>query len=273
MASNDSAQFQYAKDLDGLELLRARYQKQTFSRHVHEGYCVGVIQTGAQCFYRSGGNHIAPRNSIIMVNADQVHDGYSADRETGWSYSAMYPVPEMFEQASRELERTGAPYFPEPVVHDPVMAQQLLEMFHILEQSENSLERQTSYLATMISLLQRHGQQNPAALRQGQEPLAAVRVREYLDAHFNENVTLDELAQLVGLTPFYLARCFQRTFGLPPHAYQVQRRIMHARRLIRLGVPLIDVADSCGFTDQSHLNRHFKKNMGITPGQYRRQCA
>ena len=72
------------------------------------------------------------------------------------------------------------------------------------------------------------------------------------------------------MSPFYLARLFHKVVGLPPHAYQVQRRINHAKRLIRLGVKLSDVAVDCGFTDQSHLSRNFKSALGATPGAYQR---
>lgn len=73
---------------------------------------------------------------------------------------------------------------------------------------------------------------------------------------------------LVELNPHYLTRLFQRHVGLPPHAYQVMMRIQRAKKLMRLGVRLADVAADTGFTDQSHLHRHFKKMMGITPGRY-----
>ena len=82
------ADFQIAKELGGLELLDASYNKQNFSRHSHEGFTVGVIEQGAQRFFRTGGNHIAPQDSIILVNAEEVHNGHSAT-DYGWSYKAM----------------------------------------------------------------------------------------------------------------------------------------------------------------------------------------
>ncbi len=65
--NSEKAEFTLAQELGGIELLDASYQKQNFSRHSHEGYTVGVIETGAQKFFRTGSNHLAPQNSIILA--------------------------------------------------------------------------------------------------------------------------------------------------------------------------------------------------------------
>ncbi|MBC7808109.1 MAG: helix-turn-helix transcriptional regulator [Akkermansiaceae bacterium] len=92
--------------------------------------------------------------------------------------------------------------------------------------------------------------------------------REYLDARFDRNVALEELADIAGLTPVYLCRVFQQEVGLPPHAYQIQRRVMHAKRLLLRGVPPGEVAIAVGFFDQSHFGRYFKRITGVTPNRY-----
>lgn len=154
----DTADYSYAEDLGGLALLDANYHRQRFSRHVHEGFCIGVIDTGAQRFFREGSNHIAPQDSIILVNADQVHDGHCAS-DNGWSYRAIYPTPEMLTMITDELQgpHRGVPWFTEPVVYDPHMAAQLRQLFDLLQYSDNALERQTHYLNVMTELIQRHG--------------------------------------------------------------------------------------------------------------------
>ncbi len=98
----DQADFRIANVCDGIELLKAQYFRQTFSKHIHEGYTIGVIEQGAQQFYRSGVNHIADENSIILVNADQVHTGQSAT-SYGWAYRAIYPLPEQFATVCQDV--------------------------------------------------------------------------------------------------------------------------------------------------------------------------
>ncbi|MCP4274974.1 MAG: AraC family transcriptional regulator, partial [Gammaproteobacteria bacterium] len=214
---------------------------------------------GAQRFYRDGSNHLAPRDSIILVNADQVHDGHSA-AEGGWSYQAMYPTPELFDTIADELKgaRSGLPYFSDPVVHDPYMANQTRQLFQVLHHSDSTLERETHLLHILAAIVQRHGKSRVQLNDLGHEPVSISRVREYLDVHFEENISIQTLAALVDLNPFYLTRLFKHVVGLPPHAYQVQRRVQRAKKLIQCQMPLAEVAVQCGFTDQSHLSRHFK---------------
>jgi AraC-like DNA-binding protein len=72
-----------------------------------------------------------------------------------------------------------------------------------------------------------------------------------------------------GLSPFHLNRLFCREIGMPPHAFQTQVRIARAKTLLRQGLPITGVAMQTGFADQSHLTRHFKRLLKLTPGQYR----
>lgn len=267
--SQESAKFQVADELGGIELLDAQYETQNFSRHSHEGYTVGVIERGAQRFYRTGGNHVAPQDSIILVNADEVHTGHSAV-EGGWAYKAMYPLPQQFQTIARELGNSGygAPYFPQAVVYDPELANQFRLVFDTLEKSDNRLLRETLIYASLVKLMTRHGQSSPkpVVLTRAQQQLS--RVKEFLDDFPQADVSLEELAKLAGISPFHLVRAFQKQFGFPPHAYQIQARLRYARTLLRAGHSISATAQECGFHDQSHLHRHFKKAMGITPRQY-----
>jgi len=81
-------------------------------------------------------------------------------------------------------------------------------------------------------------------------------------------LTLDELAMHAGLDKFHLCRAFRAQVGLPPHAYLTQLRIMHAKELLAAGARPRDIAPQVGLYDQSQLNRHFRRIVGMTPGQF-----
>lgn len=230
--SKESAKFQVADELGGIELLDAQYETQNFSRHSHEGYTVGVIERGAQRFYRTGGNHVAPQDSIILVNADEVHTGHSAV-EGGWAYKAMYPLPEQFQAISRELGNGGygTPYFPEAVVYDPELANQFRLVFDTLEKSDNRLLRETLVYASLVKLMARHGKTPPKPVEMSKAQQQLTLVKEFLDDFPQADVSLEELAKLAGISPFHLVRAFQKQFGFPPHAYQIQARLRYARCL------------------------------------------
>jgi len=264
----ERATFQLTKELGGIELLDATYYKQNFSRHSHEGYTIGVIEAGAQRFYRTGDNHIAPQHSIILVNADEVHNGCSAS-EYGWSYRAMYPLPELFESISQELEiNNGAPYFPQAVVYDPQLAQMFRSAFTVLNISENRLLRESVIYSALVKLIVRHSKSAVIYNDANANIKHLLLVKEFLDAYPEADVSLEKLAVIAGISVCHLLRQFQKHFGLPPHTYQIQCRLKLAKKLLRQGNKIMDAALDSGFHDQSHFHRHFKRAMGVTPGAY-----
>jgi len=97
------------------------------------------------------------------------------------------------------------------------------------------------------------------------------RARAYLDEHWIRNVPLDELAGVAGVSKFHLARRFTEAVGVPPHTYQNRVRVNRAMEMLRDGVSVQDAAVRTGFSDASHLCRHFKRFTGTTPGRFARE--
>lgn len=100
-------------------------------------------------------------------------------------------------------------------------------------------------------------------------PLATV-IKEHLDAEFVAPIHLKDLAKFVGASPFGVLRLFQAVFGVSPYEYQAELRVQSAKRMLKEGAAIADVAAECGFCDQTHLNRHFRRRLGTTPGQFLR---
>ncbi len=124
-----------------------------------------------------------------------------------------------------------------------------------------------SRLNALASLRQ---QQPPAQARGGLPPGAMRRVREYVDAHLGESMDLAELAAIAGLSVFHFARQFKQSAGITPHHYLVQRRIERAQDMLaRTDLALSEIAVAAGFSDQSHLSRHFRQMLGTTPREFR----
>ncbi len=99
------------------------------------------------------------------------------------------------------------------------------------------------------------------------------RVRTYLMDHLCENIPLQQLSAVAGLSTYHLLRSFRQVYGVPPHTYQNLQRIQRARCLINRGEePLSRLALSLGFSDQSHFTRVFKGTLGISPGRYQQIC-
>ncbi|PZR03964.1 MAG: AraC family transcriptional regulator [Archangium gephyra] len=94
------------------------------------------------------------------------------------------------------------------------------------------------------------------------------RALSMLRENLTEAISLDALAAFAGLDKFHLCRAFRAQLAMPPHAYLTQLRIMQAKQLLSGGTKPRDIAHQVGLYDQSQLNRHFRKIVGMTPGQY-----
>ncbi|MFE1599372.1 AraC family transcriptional regulator [Methylobacterium sp. ID0610] len=110
--------------------------------------------------------------------------------------------------------------------------------------------------------------------RGGLSPGQRRLVADYVDENLDRSLSLADLAGVAGLSLFHFTRAFRCAFGCPPHVYVVQRRLASAKRLLaRPGIPLKVVAAQCGFADQSHMTRLFRRLLGVTPAEYRRQAV
>ena len=108
--------------------------------------------------------------------------------------------------------------------------------------------------------------------RDGVLPRGRLRaVVEYIEEHLRGCPSLAQMAAVVGLNPYHFARQFKASTGLPPHQYVIARRAERAKQLLQAGaaVSLAEVALRAGFCDQSQFTRHFKRLVGVTPGQFR----
>ena len=91
-------------------------------------------------------------------------------------------------------------------------------------------------------------------------------------SHLQENIALEVLAEIAQLSVHHFARAFRQSLGTPPHNYIVKRRVEHAQQLLRnTDLPLSEIAIEAGFTDQSHLARHFRTMTGVSPSLARHQ--
>ncbi len=133
---------------------------------------------------------------------------------------------------------------------------------------DTALERGTVLAALLEAALLPRLERHPRRHGSGVAPGALRRAYDFLHAHFAEEVSIATLASLAGMHEVSFVRAFRRAFGIPPHRLQTELRIRSAKRLLDLGAPGAEVAARLGFHDQSHLSRHFKNIVGLSPGRY-----
>jgi len=94
-----------------------------------------------------------------------------------------------------------------------------------------------------------------------------------MEANFGSGLSRKQLAATAGLSAFHFSRLFHRVVGVSPHQYLVGCRLRHARELLAVGQgrSIAEVALECGFADQAHLARHFRRAYGVSPGQFQKE--
>jgi AraC-like DNA-binding protein len=252
--------------VSGVDLMRARFVRHGFARHSHETFALGVVRTGTSDLWVGGVRHVASAGGIVLLNPDVVHTGGPVD-EVGWAYRVFYPSVEVVAAATGRRN----PWLTGPVVDDPEVAA-IMGQAHVAAESADRLAAETLLTTALSVLWQGHGGGRPTTDPPG-GPREVAAAREILHARMVDPPSLGELADLVGTSRFALLRAFRARYGLPPHAYLNQLRVRHARVLLDEGVPAAAVAVAVGFADQSHLSRHFRRLVGLTPGRYQRDNA
>lgn len=254
----------------GFERLTATYVTHHFNPHTHETPVVALIQGGVHGVAYRGAQVFVPPGSLLLVNPDERHTGYAAD-PGGWRYRVLYPELRLLQQAALYAGQTGRTLAFRPgLVTDPDLAARFTRLHALLDAGASRLERETLTLQTLGGLLARHSQDRREQLSAGQDRrvVRQVRqVRQLLDDPLSD-LNLTELATQVNLSVYQLNRAFRKALGLALHDYQTQRRVHLAQALLRVGLPAAQVAVQAGFYDQSHLNRHFRRRVGVTPVQY-----
>jgi AraC-like DNA-binding protein len=155
------------------------------------------------------------------------------------------------------------------VIHDAELAPRIRQTHRILEdQNVSQLEREALLLELLMEMIRRHSVEGLPQHHIGGDHRAIRKVKDYMQAHSSESISLAALAGVAQLSPYYLSRLFRQEAGIPLQSYLPQVRVHHAKRLLASGKPIVFAAQEAGFSDQSHLTRWFKRILGITPGQY-----
>jgi AraC-like DNA-binding protein len=255
---------QYRSALRSIEAYALRTAL-AFPRHSHDQFGIGVMVEGAQRSWSCIGQVEAGAGDVIMVNPGEIHDGVPLEGGPR-SWHMLYFEPCLVQQSlADELE--GDAEIIHPAVKDERLAHSFARLFQaVTDQGVSALSRDEALLLTLLGTADRH---MARSLRKPSPSVCVARARQWLDDTLDGNTTLADLAGLTGVSRFQLLRSFVRDTGVTPHAYLLQKRVGLAKPLLAKGASLAAIAHDLGFADQSHFTRAFRRQFGVTPGQYR----
>jgi len=243
-----------------VEVFHAHFTEYAYPMHVHDAWTLLIVDDGAVRYDLDRHEHGTPHDTVSLLPPHVPHNGSPA-------------TPHGFRKRVLYLDGTHLPddligsAVDRPDLRDPQLRLRVGQLHTALDHPGDELEAE-SRLTLIAERL--HAHLRPSAPAPSGDPALARTLRELLDERVTEGIALDEAARLVHAHPAHLVRAFSGAYGIAPHQYLMSRRVDRARRLLLDGRPPGEVAAATGFYDQSHLTRHFRKLVGVTPGRYSR---
>ncbi len=259
----------YGQPRRGIETLRAFFGGHAFDRHAHETLAVGLTDSGVQRFRYRGRQHDSTPGGMIVLHPGEAHDG-ECGADGGFAYRMIYLDPGYGSELLREAGLgQHLPFAPDPLLRDADLRQAFSTLWESLGAPGDALTQDEALVGLWRALSRdlaghRNVRTAPDRLALVRDALADAPARPW---------SLDELAVIAGVGRFALCRAFRRTYGLPPYAWLLARRLVRARRDLALGMPAAEAAVTAGFVDQSHLTRNLKRRFGMSPGRFARVVA
>lgn len=242
---------------------------QKFPNHFHEYYVIGFIEGGKRHLWCKGQEYDLTAGDLILFNPRDSHFCAPINGEI-LDYRAVNINSIVMLQAVKEI--TGnkyAPYFTQNVVYQSEITQSLGDLYNAILSNAPKLKKDEVFFFLLEQVLQEYAAPfDEIEINQPNEQIKMLCT--YMENHFSDNITLDDLLSMTSFGKSYLLRSFTKQIGVSPYRYLQTIRLDKAKKFLEQGIAPIDAANMAGFADQSHFTNFFKEFIGLTPKQYQR---
>ncbi|MGE7090489.1 AraC family ligand binding domain-containing protein [Lysinibacillus sp. NPDC048646] len=252
-----------------IEAYRFKGIMQKFPAHFHEYYVIGFIEEGQRYLVCKGEEYIINPGDLLLFNPYDTHSCEQIDGKT-LDYRCINVTPETMKKMVLGINGNEClPNFNQNVLYHSELVTDLRELHLKISQDENELKKEELFLYLLEELIQSYSDLTilPTASETSHE-IKTVCI--YLEENYTKTITLNDLSTLVGWSKYHLLRTFTKKMGISPNSYLETTRVNHAKKLLEQGIKPIEVTFLTGFSDQSHLTKFFKRQVGLTPKQYMR---
>ncbi|NLW83561.1 MAG: AraC family transcriptional regulator [Phycisphaerae bacterium] len=255
----------------------------TFREHRHALYHIVLYTAGRGACLLDGSVHTAEPGTVVIVSPGQSHDfitrfGTSVYSELTVSFEnprrqpLTLPIENLLAQlAGSPIQMSNPKRLSDAEAH--LFNAMLTEISDIAGLEHTLSEFYLRYaLLRLFHYIVQTCVQPTASGAIADERL--IRVRRYIEQNYNSPITIEELAQLAGMSKGYFFRAFGKAFDVSPLAYQKQLRLEAARTLLRSSaLRCSEIAVRCGYENIHFFYRIFKQTFGVTPTHYRKDIT
>lgn len=242
---------------------------QKFPNHFHDYYVIGFIAGGRRHLWCRGKEYDTSPGDLILFNPRDNHYCAPIDGEI-LDYRCVNIPVDVMTDAVKEI--TGLEYIPHftcNVVYQSDITDSLNTLYLSILHHSPLFEKEEALFFLLEQVLSEYA----VPAREKDNPVSMPQIQalcSYMEEHFAESITLDDLLSMTDFGKSYLLRCFTRQIGVSPYRYLQTVRLSKAKKFLEQGIPPIEAADMAGFSDQSHFTNFFKEFIGLTPKQYQR---
>ena len=242
---------------------------QKFPNHFHDYYVIGFVEGGRRHLWCRGKEYEVAAGDLLLFNPRDNHCCGPVNGEN-LDYRAVNIKPEIMEQAVQEITRKKyLPHFDRSVVYQSETAPSVNTLYQSIVEKAPKMEREENLFFLLEQVIGEYT--TPIDEIAVPEPNPQIQMLcEYMEKHFYENITLDELLSMTSFGKSYLLRTFTKETGVSPYRYLQNVRLKQAKKLLEQVETPVDVSGMTGFSDQSHFTNFFKEFIGLTPKQYQR---
>ena len=247
--------------------------------HHHDFYEVYFFLSGNVQYNIENRSYLLTPGDVLLISPMELHQPMFGSEHREYERIVLWIDKQFLEGFSLQKQQftdcfdTSAPNHSNLLRPEGVDRQFLT---FLLEQllAENASPEPYQEICALSYLAQILAQLNRLALRQRKEnPLTApdstvYSVLGYINAHYKDNLSLDDLANRFFISKYHLSREFQRLVGTSVHRYIIQKRLVMAKQMLSSGRPSTEVYQNCGFGDYSNFYRAFKAEYQISPKEY-----
>lgn len=266
--SQEQRHIYYDRDLE-IEAYQLSGIVQKFPNHFHEYYVIGFIEGGKRHLWCKGQEYDLNAGDLILFNPRDNHYCAPIGGELLDYRAVNIQSGVMLEIAKEITGKDYTLYFTKNVIYQSEIALSVAEVYEAILMDMSKLKKEEALFYLIEQILQEYSVPFEKIEKTGPNKQTKM-LCQYMEQHFSENITLDDLASMIGAGKSYLLRSFTKEIGVSPYRYLQTIRIERAKALLEEGIGPIDVAGMTGFSDQSHFTNYFKEFIGLTPKQYQR---
>ncbi len=251
-----------------LPFIELRYSNSNkhYKKHFHSTFSIGVNKKGISRYSNSDKVYTLDENMISIINPNAVHSCNSSSEILN-EYYMMYLDKNWCKEIQKSINNEVEEFMhvDEHILKDKKKYKEFLDLCELLFSENSYFDKEDELINFFMKFFSVY-------IKQDDNKVSDIKfeaILSYLDTHYKDNISLEELSNKFELNSFYIIRLFKSQMNLTPRSYLINVKINRAKEFLKQGHSIVDTALECGFFDQSHFHKHFFKIVATTPNEYK----